>query len=203
MPYLDSWKDYNESFGHKVSICHTKHQLGSGDILFLVSCSEKVGVIDRAKFRHVLVLHASDLPRGRGWSPHVWEIISGSTEVTLSLIEASDVIDTGNVWNKVKIVIPKHFLWNEINDALFKAEIELINWAIDNLDKVNPSAQVSSEAATYWPKRTPQDSYIDINRSISEQFDILRVCDPNRFPAYFEIYGRKYKLRLEYYDEEK
>ena len=42
----------------------------------------------------------------------------------------------------------------------------------------------------------------EIKKSIKEQFDLLRICDPDRYPAYFEMHGRKYKLRLEYYDEE-
>ena len=53
------------------SNCHVfaKVSVRPGDILFLISCSERIGDAYRQKYRHVLVLHASDLPKGRGWSP--------------------------------------------------------------------------------------------------------------------------------------
>ena len=49
---------------------------------------------------YTLVLHASDLPDGRGWSPHVWDVISGKSSLTLSLINAEDSVDTGHIWKK-------------------------------------------------------------------------------------------------------
>jgi methionyl-tRNA formyltransferase len=51
--------------------------------------------------------------------------------------------------------------------------------------------------ATYYPRRTPKDSEIDVFKTIAEQFDMIRVCDPNRFPAYFEFMGQRYILKLE------
>lgn len=199
--YLNKWKVRKELEGHNVTICSQVDQLKQGEILFLISCSDIVSLYDRRKFKHVLVLHASDLPEGRGWSPHIWDILNGCSEITLSLIEASDKIDTGDIWKKISIPIPKYMLWYDINNALFKGEIELMNWAIRNITTVVPLRQDLHATATYWPKRTKNDSYISTDKTLAEQFDLLRVCDPDRYPAYFEIYGRKYKLRLEYYDE--
>ena len=78
-----------------------------------------------------------------------------------------------------------------------------MRWAIDNCTSVKPAAQDINETATYWSKRTTRDSRVDAEKSIREQFDLLRVCDPDRYPAYFEMYGIKYKLWVERYDEEK
>ena len=60
IPYLMSWKVGVEQDGHKVAVCSTKSHLGDGDILFLISCSEKIGAVEFNKYRHVLVLHASE-----------------------------------------------------------------------------------------------------------------------------------------------
>ena len=168
----------------------------------MISCSERIGDAYRQKYRHVLVLHASDLPKGRGWSPHVWDIINGSEHITLSLIDAAENIDTGDVWKKITLPVKKHALWNEINHILFQGELELMSWAIQNYANIVPEVQDVSETATYWPRRTAKDSRLAIEKSIQEQFDLLRICDPDRYPAYFEMHGRQYKLRLEYYDEE-
>ncbi len=84
--YINEWVEKNNR--HQINIIHSKEELISGDILFLISCSDIVSKLEREKFKKTLVVHASDLPHGRGWSPHVWEIINGATDITLSLLEA-------------------------------------------------------------------------------------------------------------------
>jgi len=182
---------------HDVDIVQKKSQLRGGDILFLISCSEIINASDRAKYKACLVLHASDLPKGRGWSPHIWALIQGAESITLSMLEAEDKVDSGRIWRKVHFSVPKHALWDEINHLLFTAEVEMIDYVAQNNVLVAPHSQADTEQATYFPKRSPQDSQIDPSKSISEQFDLIRVCDPNRFPAFFEYLGNRYILKLE------
>ena len=186
---------------HQVELVRKKSELVGGDVLFLISCSEIVGSADRSAFRTTLVIHASDLPRGRGWSPHIWQLIEGVDEITLSLLEADDKVDSGRLWKKLKFPMPKHALWNEINTRLFDAEIQLIDFAVKEFEKISPAMQDPSIEPSYYPRRTPADSQIDPSQSIANQFDRIRVCDPNRFPAFFELRGKKYKLTLEKIDE--
>jgi methionyl-tRNA formyltransferase len=115
--YLDKWAEKNKN--HQISIVHSKEELIPGDILFLISCSEIISKLERGKFKKTLVVHASDLPHGRGWSPHVWEIINGATDITLSLLEAEDQVDTGDIWKKISVPIPKTTLFDEINELIF------------------------------------------------------------------------------------
>jgi methionyl-tRNA formyltransferase len=194
--HLSMWIERNKSV-HDISLVRTKNYLPGGDVLFLVSCSEIIGSIERKAYRSSLVLHASKLPHGRGWNPHVWQIIGGAREITLSLLEAEDAVDTGRIWHQLTFSVPKHALWDEINELLFKAEISLIDFAVNNFDKANPVDQNKSIKPSYFPKRTPADSKIDPEKSIASQFNLIRVCDPKRFPAYFELHGQKYKLLLE------
>ena len=200
MPYLHEWAGRGQE-SNSIEIIDSIRNASGGDILFLISCSEKIVQQDRDKYRKTLVLHASNLPEGRGWSPHVWDIIEGAEHLTLSLLEAEDAIDTGKIWKKLKIDTPKHMLWNEVNHALFRAEVELVEYAVQNLEKVNPQDQDLSISPTYRRKRTPEDSRLDPERSIAEQFNLIRICDPNRFPAYFDYFGQRYKLILEKVDE--
>jgi methionyl-tRNA formyltransferase len=198
--YLRSWVEVQQGV-HEVELVRSKTELKGGQILFLVSCSEIIGQVDRDKYSATLVLHASDLPKGRGWSPHIWEIINGAGHITLSLLEAEDKIDSGRIWAKKQINVPAHALWNEINHLLFMAEIELIELAVKNFGRFTPQLQIDVARATYYPKRTPQDSKIDPNKTIAEQFNQMRVCDPNRFPVFFEHLGQIYTLKLEKVNE--
>lgn len=182
---------------HNIELVCKKSELSGGDILFLISCSEIVSAAERAAYRASLVLHASDLPLGRGWSPYIWQIIAGAEEITLSLLEAEDRVDSGRIWKKVKFPVPIHALWNEINERLFDAEIELIDYAVSEFDRIVPVEQDPNIEPTYYSRRSPTDSQIDPTQSIAKQFDSIRVCDPNRFPAFFELYGKKYKITVE------
>jgi len=186
---------------HQVELARKKSELSGGDILFLISCSEIVGATERAAYRASLVLHASDLPCGRGWSPHIWQLIEGADEITLSLLEAEDSVDSGRIWKKLKFSVPKHALWDEINARLFEAEIELVDFAVREFRTVSPIMQDPSIKPSYYPRRTPADSQVDPSRSIASQFDRIRVCDPNRFPAFFELHGKRFKLILEKIDD--
>ena len=196
---LEKWIDTLGS-QHQIMLINSPSKITTnGDMLFLISCSSVVPKQVRNFFTYTLVIHASDLPTGRGWSPHIWEILNHSHEITVSLLEAEDKVDTGCVWKKIKLSIPKHFLWDEINALLFDAEIHLIEYAINHVNDISPVPQIGE--ATYYPKRLPQDSEINPKSTIEEQFDLIRICDPNRFPAFFYLHGHKYKLTIEKYDE--
>lgn len=185
----------------KLKLFKKKTLFRGGDLLFLISCAEIVNLADRLRYSATLVLHASDLPKGRGWSPHIWELINGAEFLTLTLLEAEDNVDSGKVWKKMILPVSKDLLWYEINELIFNAEIELINFAIENFGIVTPYEQPSNCEPTYFPKRSRQDSLIDPYQCIASQFDKIRVCDPERFPAYFDLYGKKYKLILEKINE--
>lgn len=199
--YLEAWLK-KLSGNHNITIVRSREELTSGDFLFLVSCSELIESHHRKRYSHTLVLHASDLPKGRGWSPHIWEIIQGGNAITLSLLEAEDKVDTGRIWLKHTIDIEKSALWDEVNHLLFEAEVKLMNQALAEYGKIKPYQQESNIEPTYHRKRKPEDSRIDPSSSISNQFDLIRMCDPHRYPAWFEMRGQKYKLVLEKMDNE-
>ena len=194
--YIYAWKKENQN-NFQIDVFRKKNELKSGNILFLISCSEVITTSEKTKFEHTLVLHASDLPFGRGWSPHIWQILEGKTEITLTLLEAHDKVDRGAIWKKIKLKIPKSALWNEINQIIFTAEIKLINFAIENYKTIMPTSQKKVLEEFYYPKRNPKDSEVNPSLSLESQFNILRVSDPFRYPAFFYLHDKKYKIILE------
>ncbi|AUZ84045.1 formyltransferase family protein [Methylophaga nitratireducenticrescens] len=199
--WLQEWVKKNNT-AHSVAIFYDREQLIGGDILFLISFSEILSREAREKFKVTLVIHASDLPKGRGWSPHIWEIINGASHVVLTLLEAGDEVDSGNIWNKTRVEIPVTALYDEINQLIFQSELELMDFAVEKFDQVQPQKQDTTQEVTYWPRRRPENSELDITKTIDEQFDQIRVCDPYRFPAFFYKNGRKFYITLTAADNE-
>jgi methionyl-tRNA formyltransferase len=181
---------------HEVELVQQKAELTGGDVLFLISCHEIISAMDRQKYAATLVIHASDLPEGRGWSPHIWQILEGRNRIAVSLIEAQDQVDTGAIWAQRDLVLEGHELSDEINDRLFAIELDLMNHALEMVGSRAPAPQ-DGRVPTYYRRRTPEDSRLDPSRSIAEQFDLLRVADPQRFPAFFDLRGHRYLVRIE------
>jgi methionyl-tRNA formyltransferase len=195
-PIMKEWVD-NYSHIDAEIVNSTKELRDSGEFLFLVSCTDIINQDIRSRFSHCLVLHASDLPKGRGWSPHVWEIVNGNNMLTLSLLEAEDKVDSGLIWLKTDVNLDGSELFAEINKKLFTAEVELIQRAVNEHETIIPYEQDSDISPYYFPKRVPEDSRINLNDSILDQFNLLRVCDSERFPAFFELNGQRYAIKLE------
>ena len=195
-PMLHDWIARHQA-AHEITLARSKDELAHGDLLFLISCTEIITAADRAKFRKTLVIHASDLPKGRGWSPHIWDIVNGAEEITVSLLEAEDRVDSGAIWKKLRVAVPKHALYDEINEILFRAESDLMDFAVEEFAVVHPKAQDPSVEPSYYARRTPADSEINADQTLASQFDLLRVCDPVRFPAYFWLHGHRYKITIE------
>lgn len=197
-PIVPRLKQWCEKMAGKdgliVRLCHSLEECQGGDVLFLISCSVFVGRSIRNLYTNTLVLHAADLPKGRGWSPHIWTILSGENRVVVSLLDAAGSIDSGDVWAKREIAFNGTEVYDEINSRLFDTEIELIEFFIKSKSSMRPVAQQGD--ATYWRRRTPEDSRLDPEKTLAEQFDLLRVCDPDRYPAFLDFRGRRFNVIL-------
>jgi methionyl-tRNA formyltransferase len=167
------------------------------DIAYLLSCERKVAGPLLARSRHTVVAHASDLPTGRGWSPLAWQVLDGQNVIPITLFEAVDEIDAGPIYLKDSVHFQSGELLPEMQAALGSKIIEMCLRFAEAVDisATNPEPQIGQ--ASHYQRRTPEDSRIDPNRTIADQFDLLRVVDNERYPAFFEHRGRRYILRIE------
>jgi methionyl-tRNA formyltransferase len=121
--------------------------------------------------------------------------LEGKNEIPITLFEATEKVDSGGIYLKDMIYLEGHELVDEVREKQGKKTIELILKFIDNYPN-NPIIAQQGESS-YYPKRSPQDSELDIFKTIDEQFNLLRVCDNDRYPAFFVRNGIKYILRIE------
>lgn len=195
LPYAESLVRACEELGDDAALCRDHGDVREGSVAFYLGCVKITprSVLDRN--RRNLVVHESDLPRGRGFAPMTWQILEGAMEIPFALIEAADEVDAGAIAGRGAVVLAGTELAPEWRDLQGRKTVEL---CLEFLAQPVPSAGVPQEGEpTHYPRRRPGDSRLDPERSIAEQFDLLRVCDNERYPAYFDHRGRRFTLKIE------
>lgn len=180
--------------GHEVVSIEDPQKLPHGDLAFFLSCEQVIGKDLRDHNKHNLVIHASALPQGKGWSPTTWKILEGENRIPLTLFEAEDKVDAGEIYASSIISLGGHELIDEVRQKEGEAIVNLALSFVDLYPNVVGRAQEGEES--FYPKRTPQDSELDINKPLSELFNQLRVVDNERYPAFFIHHGHSYILKI-------
>lgn len=192
IPYAIKLQNALNDRGHSAILLHKHKDIEEGDILLLLACERVFKALNKNK--HNLVVHESDLPKGKGWSPVTWQVLEGKNKIPITLFEAEVGLDSGPIYLQDFIELEGHELNNEIKHKQGIKTNELILNFIDNFGKIFPKKQIGEE--TYYSKRKPEDSKLDINKTINDQFNLLRVVDNERYPAFFEINGQRYILKI-------
>lgn len=196
IPYLRRLNDFlNANDTIDSILVENLEEVNKRDILFILSCENILDDKDLDKHKNNLVIHESDLPQGKGWSPLTWQILEGKKQIPITLFEASSKVDYGDIYYKDFISLEGHELIDEIKYKQWDKTKKLILKFIDKYP--NNSSYKQTGNSTYYLKRSPKNSQIDIDKTINEQFDLLRVVDNNRYPAFFLKEGYKYLLYIE------
>lgn len=192
IPYAEQLVADLTGMGHKVSLFSDAEKVEEGDILVMLSCEK---IFKKLTLNtHNLVVHESALPAGKGWSPLTWQVLEGKTHIPVTLIEAVEKVDAGPIYGQVLIELNGTELVEELRDKQGKATIQLIQEFVKKHPNNTGAKQEGEES--FYPRRKPQDSQLDLNKTLGEQFNLLRVCDNERYPAWFEINGQKFILKI-------
>jgi UDP-2,4-diacetamido-2,4,6-trideoxy-beta-L-altropyranose hydrolase len=183
--------------GHAVRWIHTPAALCPGDVCLLLSCGRLLNADQLGLHRHNLVVHESALPQGQGWSPMTWQILEGTSSIPITLFEAVADLDAGPIYLKQQITLQGHELVGEWRALQARATFELCLAWFDRHQEVVNAAKPQYGEASHYPRRGPADSRLDPELSLAEQFNLLRVVDNQRYPAYFQWRGRSYILNLQ------
>ena len=193
IPWVEQIKNILSPF-HEVNIRYKKTDLAKGDFNFLLGCTRILEKKYLDLSTHNIVIHESDLPKGKGWSPITWQILEGKNKIPVVLFEASENMDEGPIYVKDYIELRGNELLPEIKIKQGIKTIELILQFLNTWPDIVPFIQ--KKEFTYYNKRTEQDDMLDIHKSIADQFDHLRIVDNEKYPAWFKMRGKKYKILI-------
>jgi methionyl-tRNA formyltransferase len=164
-------------------------------VAFYLGCVRIAPPAALARAQRNLVVHASDLPKGRGFSPLTWQIIAGINRIPVCLLDAAEAVDAGPVIYRDWIDYRGDELIDELRGRMGDMHVRL---PMRFLAAPVPPAgvQQQGEPSTY-PRRRPVDSRLDPEKTFAVQFDLLRTVDNDKYPAWFELRGARYVLKIE------
>ncbi len=197
LPYIEILK--NELKNHDVIHIYDKSEIAEGDIMLILSCESLLKSKHLSLHKSNIVVHPSKLPHGKGWSPLAWQILENCNKIPVSLFEAVESVDSGDVYILDYIELQGHELNEEIKQKQGELTIKMVMKYINNYNTIKGVPQVGEES--FYKKRTVSDNELDPNLSIKEQFNLLRVVDNERYPAHFYLNQKKYIIKI--YKEDK
>ncbi len=164
------------------------------DILFILSYHKILSKKTLEQNKHNIVIHSSNLPKGKGFAPLFHQILEGKNEIVFTLFEADERADNGNFYMKERLFLSGLELHDELRKKQAKLISKMVLSFVKNIAKLKPKKQSGKES--FYKKRSPKDSELDINKSIKEQFNLLRICSNKDFPAFFYKDGKKFILKI-------
>ena len=164
------------------------------EIVFVLGFTRILGVDFLSRNKICMVIHESNLPKGRGFSPVQWQILANKNTFTNCLILMNRGIDSGEIVLKNKIVLDGSELYEEIRKKQAKKTIDLVKKFLKTYPKFKVKKQKGR--ATYFRKRSKEDSELNINKSIKKQFNLMRIANNEKWPLYFKYRNKTYFLKI-------
>ena len=140
-----------------------------------------------------MVIHESNLPKGKGKSPIQWQILDNKSVIRVNLIRLIKKLDGGDIILSDKITFNGSELYDEIRYKQAEKTLEIINKFL-KLKKVKFKKQIGKE--TFFKSRSKEDSKLNFKASIKKNFNLLRIANNKYWPAFFYHKGYKYTLKI-------
>ncbi|MBY4893445.1 hypothetical protein KUL25_11785 [Rhodobacteraceae bacterium N5(2021)] len=198
-PHADDLAARLNAAGHDAQTFDKQADVREGDIAFYLSCTGLTPPDLLTRNAWNLVVHASDLPRGRGFSPLVWQVLEGRNDIPLTMITMAEAADAGDIVMQRHLTFQGHELNDEMRTRMGDA---IVDMCVDLVTAPTPPTSRAQEGEPSWyDRRRADDSRLDVNKTLAEQFDLLRVVDNDRYPAFFDHRGHRYTLKIERQEE--
>ena len=146
------------------------------------------------KNKYNLIIHESNLPKGKGFAPVQWQILKNKKNIPVCLIEAENKVDSGKIFEKIFFKLDGTELYDEIRKKQAKATFSIIKRFLKKFPKIFSKKQIGK--STFYRRRYPKDNLLNINKSIKENFNLLRIGNNELFPSHFHYRSIKYIIKI-------
>lgn len=120
--------------------------------------------------------HPTLLPKGRGRAPIPWAILKNLKKTGVTLFKLDEGVDSGPIIKQQIIKINKKENATNLYQKIELAHVTLIKKFIPNLIKGGFKLKEQNESlSSYWPKRKPEDSEINLSGSVFKAERLIRA----------------------------
>lgn len=139
--------------------------------------------------------HETALPKGRGSAPIHWTVLEGGNVLTVSFFELVEKMDAGRLLSQLSAPIYRTALLEDLRSTANDISKKLLDRCLIGFlsGEIQPYEQKGDP--TYYKKRTPKDSKLDISKTLEKLWDLIRICDNEDYPPWFEIDGERFILK--------
>ena len=194
--YVKHFSSILSNEGNVVVVTDMFPATGEFDFCFMLSYSKMVNKAQLSRSNHNLVVHESALPRGKGWSPLTWQILEGESRIPITLFEANERVDSGRIYLQRFLCYAGDELVDELRKRQGEVTIEMCLEFVHNYPDILRRGIEQKGDESFYPRRGLEDSRLDVDKTIREQFNLLRVVDNEKYPAFFVVDGVKYYLKI-------
>ena len=177
-----------------IKIFYDLKKIKGFDVVFPIGFTKILSKKFLNENKFVIIIHESNLPKGKGFAPVQWQIINKKNKIPVTMIKADLKIDSGDIIARKNIILKGNELYDEIRSKQFKVTEKLIFDFIKKYPKIKFKPQKGKE--TFFKKRFESNSELDINKTIKSQFNLLRISNNKEWPAFFKIRNNTYILKI-------
>lgn len=197
LPYAKRLVHEITTHGLNAELVRSAEAITHGWVCFLLGCVKIVKAEYLEKNTHNLVVHESDLPKGRGFAPMAWQIIEGVSSIPVCLLEASaGEPDAGDIWLRDSIELTGDEMLPAWRQLQGEKTIDLCMRFLREYESLQPIEQTGDPS--WYKRRRPADSELNPDLPINEQFNLIRTVDNERYPAFIRVGDKKLLLKIDY-----
>ena len=165
------------------------------DALFILGYHRIIEPTRLSQNRFNLVVHESYLPKGKGWSPLFWQVLEGKNEVVFTMFNAASGIDDGDVVMTRTLRLDGLELNAELRNKQAMLTLKMCQEFYRDPESFLP-LKPQSGTSPFYPKRGPDDSELDLDKPLREQFNLLRTVDNEMYPAFLNLMDKPLLSKL-------
>jgi methionyl-tRNA formyltransferase len=161
----------------------------------IVPWSYRKIIKDAARTGNVIVMHSSDLPKGRGWAPIYHAFSEQKPEYVISGIFAAEEVDAGDIVVRARFPIEAGYTAPFVRTLDQELSLILIAGILEHWPEGDPVGVKQVGVGSYRPRRDPTDNELDPSRSLRELVPHLRGVE-SASPAFFFYENVKYLVEV-------
>ena len=189
-------KNYDFKLNNKYTfkISKNPNNIKKQNIVFPLSYTKILPEIFLKENELVLIAHASKLPSDRGFAPLQYQILKNKKKFYMALIKAEKEVDTGRIFLQNSFTLDGTELSCDIRKIQGSQYLKIIKKFLVRYPNVKSKKQKNK--SNFNKRRYSKDSQLNINKTIKQQFNHLRINDNKLYPSFFYFKGKKYIVKI-------